>query len=246
MRDLATFAPRWSFRRRTTSPLDARAPGPPVPVLSDWDPGYSLYTDRQHATTFAQSGAGIVTRELQANGRYAGVFPGTGCLVAPSSPFAALASLSGGASCYVVSQRTDAGSGQDGLAWIDDDDGTTGNANQIGLTHNGPGTSASALVYDPAGGVTSDGQTCTLAGLQVFSGHFTLTAREMRVDGTGSAEASGTSRAPVDLARMTIGGYTLFSAGAPIGLYTGKIYRVIWAEGAYSAAVLAYLAALYQ
>lgn len=230
----------WSFFVRK----DWRAPKPPASlgVILDWDPGYSLRGCREGPCTFEPVGTAptIVDSGL---GYLVGRFGGAGALQALSSPFAALSDLTAGVSLYVVGKRTDAGSGQDGLIWLDDNDGTTGNANQLGLTWNGPGTTATAFAYDNAAGATFDASAADLAlnTQAVVSGHITTTAREVRVDGVGSAEGSGTTRDPEDLSRVLIGAYALFST-TQIGYFTGDIARVLVCEPAtYAASALAYL-----
>lgn len=226
---------------------DSRAPKPPASfnVLSDWDPAYSLYADRVAPISYAPVGT-APTRE-KVDGIWCGVFGGAGALVGSGAPFAALADLTGGVSIYVVAERTDDGTGQDGLVWFDDDDGTTSNANQLGITWNGPGTGATMYAYDGAAGASFDSGSSIIAlnTVEFVSGHATTTARTIRASGVGTAEASGTTRDPGSLTRVLIGANALFSATQG-SYFTGRYRRKLTCEGPYNAAVLAYLQALYQ
>lgn len=238
MRDLA-FQRGMKFGRRRGTP---RPPNPGA-VLFDWDPAWNPYADRVGGLAGVPTGT-APTRSVT-NGLLGMTFGGAGCLQFAGAPFAALSDLTGGVSMYVVCERTDAAVAQDGLICLDDNDGTTSSANHLIGTWDG-GDTVSCLAYDGAGVSTIDSQAgATRNATQILSYHATTTARTAKINGTGSAEASGTTRDPGSLSRVTVGAYTLFVASGAISYFTGAIYRVLICEGAYDADVLTYLQTLY-
>ena len=218
-------------------------PYPSDSLLLDWDPHYSLSSERVSSIQFEQSGSGSITRVLQANGRYAGVFPGTAGLVATSSPFAALSDLSGGVSIYVVCERTDAG-GTFATMLGANNTASGNNINAIQVQW----TNANALACysaGPTGGYQNDTESgLALDTVTVASAHITTTSRTSRIDGSGTASATTTSADPAGLGRVVLGAQ---AAGLEtISTYfTGAIYRVIVAEGAYDADLMTLLLGLY-
>lgn len=221
------------------------APDAAFDVLSDWDPSFSYTVDRTAALTYAESGTGF--SRVKVGGNWCAEFDGSGALVASGAPFTTLSDLTGGVSIYVVAERTDVAATAKALLGIGRDTGTIDNFDIVSAAWNS--TNVSVNVYDAAGGATLD--TTTDPGrntVAVLSLHATTTARTAKLDGVGTAEASGTTRDPAGMDFFSIGASLLFSASPPLlsVAFPGRIYRVLVCEGAYDADVLTYLAGLYQ
>ena len=242
---LVGWDPASLARPRETYDPFREAISPSFAAIFDWNPAVSLYVDQVGGIAFAASGTAPV---LASSGGLPCVsFDGAGALVATSSPFAALSDLSGGVSIYVVAERTDAAATAKALLGIGRDTGTTDNFDIVSAAWNA--TNVSLNVYDSAGGATLD--TTTDPGrntVSVLSLHATTTARTAKLNGVGAAEASGATRDPAGMDFFSIGASLLFSASPPLltVAFPGRIYRVLICEGAYDAAVLAYLQGLYS
>lgn len=228
-----------------TLPQGNGAPAVPTAqrVLFDWDPSFNPYLDRAGGIALTNSG---VTFGVQ-RGQVCGVFDGSSYLYSSEAPFAALSDLTGGASIYVVCERTDAAADAAYMIGIDQAAGAA-QRNDIALGCNSDNSISLAVSDD--GGQELDTQAASASTdrnqINFLSGHLTTSTLTARVAGTssGSTTVASAPHDPASLDRVTIGVQTIFAS--LLKYWTGRIYRILVIEGDYEAAVLSYLQGAYE
>ena len=235
MRDLATFAPRWSFRRRTL--LQRGAPGPPVALLFDVDPDRH-YPPRDRIT--ASPLAGDPPALLLGDGVYprAMDFDGTADNPSLAPPPVTDYSEALPFTVYLAIRPVAADlSGQAVLLAM-----VTNATNRLYVRLSTSGeVSAATQAANQFSVVTTSEASITAGQVHVIALEYTsLTSYTVWVDGTQRGTGTVISRDPGTFATLQLGSYD----GSSLR-YGGDMFRAAVASGAYSSEVNNYLMGAY-